>query len=152
MGTTNIINVPKVLTYIIEFLLCKKRRKEMGKAKKSKKKVEHYVEFIFPGILVSSSSYEEVSSRRKCEVKLPDGAIAFRFFDLEIMKGGKTKQTNFSPMTYVGTKFTVRKAMEYLENSISLMKRYEASPETIKEVVLTRYGKWYPLTGDDTVL
>lgn len=43
---------------------------------------KHYVEFLFPGIIVSESSVLEIKDRN-ARIKPPQGAYAYQFFDRE---------------------------------------------------------------------
>lgn len=66
---------------------------------------KHYIEWMYPGIIVSETGVEEIPSRRRPN-KVPKGAFAYRFFDRsevnldgEILRGDRK---NVSGIVYLG--------------------------------------------------
>lgn len=73
--------------------------------------LKHYVEYLYPGILVSETSVKEVAERDVKAVDLSDGCFGFRFFDRTVtVIDGETltgDRKNVSGWYYQGEKMTL---------------------------------------------
>jgi hypothetical protein len=111
-----------------------------------------YVEFLFPGNVVSDISEKEVGSRKEA-IKLPKGAYGYRFFEREetgpdddITYGAKK---NHSGVIYYGAEITLtqlKKEMPGKHAFISMMEK-----NGYKRAVKTILGQLFPLANSDSV-
>ena len=118
-----------------------------------------YVEFVYPGVIVNETSVKEVESRDTSEVKVPDGAFGFRFFDVLIAKvecAGKTVELrsdrlNQSPMHYYGGRIFSREevARKVPDNRI-LLSNMEGNGWD--RVIKTRTGNFQPFEESDVFI
>ena len=115
-----------------------------------------YVEFVYPGIIVSETSVKEVESRDTSEVKVPDGAFGFRFFDVLIAKvecDGKTVELrsdrlNQSPMHYYGGRILTREEVEReVPDNRILLDNMDGNGWN--RVIKTRMGNFQPFEESD---
>lgn len=116
--------------------------------------LKHYVEYIYPGIIVSETSTKEVLSRNPKSVLIPDSAYGFRFIDREEVElnGEKLKgdNKNISRWYYRGRQMTledVKREKPEEEILISNMERNDW-----KSIVWTKFNQAIPLDKGDTVL
>lgn len=117
--------------------------------------LKHYVEFCFPGSLMSETSTKEVGDRN-APVEAPQGAFGYRYFSREEveMEGevliGKAKDR--SPMTYFGEVFTLDqvKALEPAKNYSILVSNMQCNKWD--RVVRTVRGNFQPLHEGDRVI
>lgn len=114
---------------------------------------KHFVEFMFPGIIVSESTSEEIASR-EAKVKLPKGSFGYRFFDEEQVELGgeilRGERKNPSGIFYVGGKI---KTLEDIskEQPGSIL---EANMRNNKydRVVMTNRGQAMPMEAGDVII
>ena len=116
--------------------------------------IKTYVEFVFPAFPKDEYCDEEVTSRNHDLVKVPEGAIGYRFFDRmelfiheEKLVGDKR---NISPMVYLGKEYTVEEVSSMFPECVALIGNMRRKGWT--RVVLTREGTWRPLFEGDTVI
>lgn len=68
--------------------------------------LKHYVEYFYPGVLVSETEVKEISRRDRRCVKPSKLCYGFQFFDREeVIKDGETlrgNRKNLSGMYYIG--------------------------------------------------
>jgi len=72
--------------------------------------LKQYIEFFYPGAVVSDSITQEVADRSP-PAELPKGAYGYRFFARsEVTQDGETlrgQPKDYSPMTYYGEEMTL---------------------------------------------
>lgn len=119
--------------------------------------LKHFVEYLYPGIIVSETSVEEVAERDVKKVEVSDSCFGFRFFDRTVsVVDGETltgDRKNVSGWFYQGERMTLNEVKERFGNDrnysilISNMENngYDA-------VVKTRFGQFMPLNKEDTVI
>jgi len=114
----------------------------------------HYVEFVYPGVIVSESSVRRIDNRDPSKVELPDGAFGWRFYDrIEIEQDGELlvgKPKNHSAWTYYGEVWNREQAILAFGGDSTLARNMEYN--NIDRVVHTRYGQCIPLRESDQVL
>jgi len=114
---------------------------------------KHYVEFMYPGALVTETSVQEVSARDPTKIEAPENCFGYRFFDrVEGEIDGEAvvgKPKNYSGVHYFGTVKTLDDIKGEMPGSI-LQRNMEGNGWD--KVVQTRMGNYQPLTVEDVVL
>lgn len=115
--------------------------------------IKHYVEFCYPGIIVSETSSKECDNRNHLQIEFPEGSDGFRFFDREV-KEGKTgelvgKRHNISGWYYRGIVKT--QADIVYEQPDSILAKNMVNNK-IEKVLMSIHGQALGLNEDDTVL
>lgn len=114
---------------------------------------KHYVEYLFPGIIVSETSAEEIKSRN-VKLKPPKGAYAYQFFDREeVEKDGETligKAKNRSGTFYLGGKVKTREDIEREMPGSILASNMRCNK--IERIVMTKAGQAMELHKGDEVV
>jgi pantothenate kinase len=118
-----------------------------------------YVEFLYPGIMVSETSSKEVKSRDISEIEIPGGAYALKFYDIEYNEVNidnkvfkdETKRCRETGWQYLGGEVLsladVKKKMPTEKILISNMEGNK-----IKKVVKTKFGQCMPMEKNDCVI
>jgi hypothetical protein len=118
--------------------------------------LKHYVEFLFPGIIVDESQCREVKSRDYRRLrKIPDGCYGFRFFDRTETRIDGEKlygdNKNYSEVYYIDAyQYTLQDIKDQFPEQEILIFNMEAN--AIKKVVKTRCGNWKPFNKEDKVI
>lgn len=119
--------------------------------------LKHYVEYLYPGIIVSETSVSEIPERDVKKVELPDGSFGFRFFDRTVtVVDGETltgDRKNVSGWHYQGEKMTIEQVKATFGNDGKhriLISNMENNGYTA--VVKTRFGQFLPLNDNDTII
>lgn len=117
-----------------------------------------FVEFFYPGILVSDSESREVKSRRKPR-NIPSNSFGYRFYDITVvtMPDGEElrgDRKNTSPMHYFGEVLTLEDVKKLRDKN---KQDYDILYSNMKNngydrVVNTKFGTSHPLKDDDIVL
>lgn len=125
-------------------------------------RVEHFVEYIYPGMFVSEMSVMPIPKRERATLDIPKGAFGFRYFDERVYEaqredGAKFEQRepreNVSPWTYFGDTWT-------LAHVETLAKQDEKRWHTLlsnmrgngyARIVRTAAGQCIPLDNHDVV-
>lgn len=116
----------------------------------------HYVEFAYPGIIVSETSSKVVDKRDAKKVQPPKGCYAFRFFDrTEAKTGDETligKNKNHSAWYYVqGSRvMTLDDVKREMPDQRILISNMENNG--YKKVIRTIHGQCMPAEPGDRVL
>lgn len=119
--------------------------------------LKHYVEYLYPGIIVSETSVKEVAERDVKSVDLSDGCFGFRFFDRTVtVIDGETltgDRKNVSGWYYQGEKMT----LEQVKATYGSDRNYRILISNMENngygaVVKTKFGQFMPLNDNDTVL
>lgn len=119
--------------------------------------LKHYVEYLYPGIIVSETSVEEISERDVSKVELSDNCFGFRFFDRTVtVIDGETltgDRKNISGWHYKGEKMT----LEQVKANYGSDRNYETLIWNMENndypaVVKTKFGQFMPMNNDDTVI
>jgi hypothetical protein len=117
--------------------------------------LKHYVEFIYPGIMLSESKNKEIVNRNPKEISIPEGSFGFRFTDreeVELADGeiltGKLK--NNSGWYYQGKKMSLEDVKREMPNEEILIDNMKCNG--FKYIVWTKFGQAIPLYENDTVL
>ena len=115
--------------------------------------LKHFVEFLYPGIIVCETSTKEIAERKPELITVPEGAFAYRFYDQvhtivdgELLKG---EAKNFSGYTYFGKAYSLEEVKRLFPESRTLISNMECNGYA--KVVRTRAGNWMPLSEEDTV-
>jgi len=119
--------------------------------------LKHYVEFLYPGLLVSETSVEEIAERDTKKVEMSDSCFGFRFFDRTVsVIDGETltgDRKNVSGWYYQGEKMT----LEQVKASFGNDRNYRILISNMENngydaVVKTKFGQFIPLNDGDTIL
>jgi hypothetical protein len=117
--------------------------------------IKHYVEFLYPGILVSETSSREVKKREQPR-QIPRNCFGYRFFDRReaVVDGEKLvgKPHKFSGNFYFGEAMTLAdvKKLQPRDNYKILIGNMESNG--YKRVVKTEFGQFMPIEKGDKVL
>lgn len=118
----------------------------------TKKYTKHYVQFIYPGILFTNDSTQEIPKRDPSAFEIDENCLGYRFFDrFEIVIDNEKllgERKNFSGTHYFGIEKTLDEIKREKPDSILL--------ENMKinnwdKIVQTKGGKCFPLYEKDTV-
>lgn len=113
-----------------------------------------YVEFLYPGIIVSESSSEEANHCNPAKISIPDRAFVFRFYSREEKqyKGellvGKPK--NHTPWFMEGEELSFEEVRSRYPAEHILISNMERNK--IDRVCRTKFGQFIPLGDNDKVL
>lgn len=131
----------------------------MNKKIEVKEYKKTFVEYFFPGIIVSESSRQECSRRdkKKWAREIPEGAYRFCFYDVNYMEDAKTgeilksKQSNKSKSYYVDGVVMDKESVEKnIPDSRILLANMNANGWDL--VIKTRRGNVQPFTDDCEVV
>lgn len=115
-----------------------------------------YIEFLYPGPLVSESSTREVRTRDISNIEVPKNAFGFKFFDVLsaiVNANGNqveltSKRINVSPMHYYGGKlYTVAELKIAFPNERILIGNIEGNGH--KMAIQCRTGNWQSFNDGD---
>lgn len=119
--------------------------------------LKHYVEYLYPGLLVSETSVSEIPERDVSKVEISDNCFGFRFFDRTVtVVDGETltgDRKNVSGWHYQGEKMSLEQVKETFGG--------DGKHETLiwnmenngyASVVKTKFGQFIPLSDEDTVI
>lgn len=113
----------------------------------------HYVEWFYPGIIVTETSSEKIKSRDKLP-PVPEHAFGYRFFDREEVKKGKEVLLgtckNYSPKYYFGEEMTLSQVKDKMPKENILIRNMECNG--YKKIVHTQYEQYFPLEKKDKVV
>ncbi len=119
--------------------------------------LKHYVEYLYPGLLMCETSETEVKDRKPENVKDPgNGTFAFRFFDIEESKSDsgeilKGRRKNWSGTYYFGgTVYTAEEAEKAFPNESILLSNIKRN--NTKRVIKTRLGNIQEFRDIDTLI
>ena len=120
--------------------------------------LKHYVEYLYEqGLSINGASICEVSKRDVSEIKLPENALGFRFFDREIVSTDNEvfvgERKNFSGWYYEGETMTI----EQLKESLGGAGKYSILVHNMEvngcsTVIKTKFGQYIPLFQNDNVI
>ena len=114
--------------------------------------IEHWVEYLYPGILISEDSHVKVDKRSG--FKLPKGSFAFRYYDVEVTTQNGERLTgkpkNKSPWYYEGKEMTLADVEREKPSESILLSNMRYN--NIKRICMTRYGQALQLNDEDVVL
>lgn len=118
-----------------------------------------YVEFLYPGLLMSESSSQEVASRDLLKLEVPENAFGFRFFDVLSMtvevEGEEVELTSktlnkSATHYYGGTVYTAAQIKRQFPDEKILISNIEGN--RYKKVIKCRTGNWQPFQKDDVLV
>jgi len=119
--------------------------------------LKHYVEYLYPGIIVSETSVNEIPERDVSKVDIPANCFGFRFFDRTVtVMDGETltgDMKNVSGWHYQGEKMTLEQVKATYGNDgehnilISNMENYGYAA-----IVKTKFGQFFPVRDGDTII
>lgn len=116
--------------------------------------LKYYVEFLYPGIIVSENSSEEINHTDALKISMPEHAFAFRFYEREERQyRGETlvgKAKNHTPWFMEGEELSLDEVKSRYPNErvlITNLKRIQPA-----RVCRTKFGQFIPLRGKDQVL
>jgi len=117
--------------------------------------LKHYVEFLYPGIVVGEYSSEPTETRDPKYITAPEGAVAFRFYDVEeVTIDGETltgKNKDYSGWFYVvGRAMTLEDVRREMPSKKVLIGNMESNG--MDRVVSFPNGITYELHPEDIVL
>ena len=115
--------------------------------------IKHYVEFIYPGIIVSESSSKLIKNRGSI-VELPNSSFGYRFFDREeIKKNGEVlmgKRKNISHWHYEGKRYSLADIERLKPNERILISNMRNNK--IDYVCCTNFGLSIPIDKGDVII
>lgn len=120
---------------------------------------EMYVEFLYPGVLLSESSTRRCKTRDPSKVKIPKNAFGFRFFDFistTVDVDGKkvrleSKRGNVSSLHYYGGRvYTLAELKREFPDEHTLILNVENSRN--KKAICCRTGNWYLFERKDVLV
>ena len=121
------------------------------------KTTKKYVEYLYPGLLMTETSSVEIGHSDPMKVELKKRAIGFRFYekdfidiDGEQFEGKIHNRTNWF---YIGKRLTI----EEVQSRFGNMPKYEILISNMKcnqisSVCMTEYGNFMPMEEDDVTL
>jgi len=117
--------------------------------------LKHFVEYFYPGIIVSDSSAEETKHRDYTKIKVPKEAYGFKFYDREVIVDNgeilKGKSKNHSSMFYhmgqIMTKADVKKRVKKNYTLLSNMRINEW-----EKVIKTKFNQFMPYEKGDVII
>lgn len=116
--------------------------------------LKHFVEILFPGIIVSERRVQEVADRNPSLITVPVDAFAFRFFDCQVAKSNGdifvSNKQNFSPFTYFGTVYTLEEVKKQFPEHTILIENMECNGH--QKMVRTHRENWFSLKEGDKVV
>jgi len=119
----------------------------------------HKVEFLYPGVLVSESSIEVVETTNPYEIKVPENAFAFKFFDVmeqeAKLEDGRVithKETKRDDITYFpgGRIMTIEEVEKEVPDNRILISNIKNNSRDNK-VIKTRMGNFQYYDKDKTI-
>lgn len=119
--------------------------------------LRHYVEYLYPGLIVNESSVKEIAERDEKKVEVTDNCFGFRFFDRTVtIIDGETltgERKNVSGWYYKGEKLT----LDQLKKSFDNDKNYRRVISNMEcngyaAVLKNKFGQFIPLNYNDTVI
>ena len=114
---------------------------------------KHYIEYFFPGIIISETRAEEIKSRN-VKIKPPKGAYAYRFFDREEVENYGEKLTG-NPKNQSGTFYlggTVKSCEDIQREMPGSILASNMKCNKIAHVVVTVLGQAMKLHEGDEVV
>lgn len=122
-----------------------------------KKTTKKYVEYLYPGLIVSETSREEVDHHDPTKVHERKNVIGFRFVEQEfIISDGEEfigKEKNCTNWYYIGKRLTLDEVKERFKNDPKysiLISNMENNH--IHSVCMTRFGNFMPMENGDVTL
>lgn len=119
--------------------------------------LKHYVEYLYPGIIVSETSVSEIPERDVSKVEVSGNCFGFRFFDRTVtVVDGETltgDRKNVSGWHYKGEKMTLEQVKATFGNDgkhDNLI--FNMENNGYAAVVKTKFGQFMPLNDNDTVI
>lgn len=112
-----------------------------------------YVEYIYPGAFFSESGVQKVTDRDISKLDIPDGAFAFKFFDIIFTKteddvAMQSDHLNISGKHYIGGKlYTVDEVKRDFPDSRTLISNLVGNGHT--GAIHCRTGNWQPFDEGD---
>ncbi len=119
--------------------------------------LKHYVEYLYPGIIVSETSVSEIAERDVSKVEISDHCFGFRFFDrtVTVVDGENLTgdRKNISGWYYQGEKMTI----EQVKATFGSDSKYDILISNMENngytsVVKTKFGQFMPLNDEDKVI
>lgn len=115
----------------------------------------HYVEFLYPGIIVSETSVKELKEGERDNIQMPDGAFGYRFFEVMETKTDdgevlKSKRRNVSNWYYEGKKLSLVDVETLYPKEKILISNMRNN--NWMYVVKTKFGQFIPFLEGDVVL
>ena len=118
--------------------------------------LKHYVEFLYPGVLMSESSIREVKTKAYKKLqRIPKTCFGFRFFDRQELKSNgeilKGKEKNWSGTYYFGKIYTANQVKNTFPSERILVRNIERNSPTSRGIK-TRWGNWQMFERGDKVI
>lgn len=114
------------------------------------KNIKHYVEFLYPGVIISECSQVEISSRDIEEIYIPNHAYGFRFLDKThaIIDGTElvSQPENYSNWHYEGEFWSLEYVEEHMPHMNVLIDNMKTN--NWNRVIRTHYGQCFPVEDD----
>jgi len=120
--------------------------------------IQHYIEYLSTGIIVSDSSSKPITHRDPKKIKEDKNGwtFGFRFFDREELHDGATddilrgKKKNFSPWHYWGTPYTKEQVEAKFGKDCRASRNMGYND--VERVVETKNGQLIPMEKEDILL
>ena len=117
--------------------------------------IQHYIEYLSAGIIMSDSSSVASKHRDPTKVKL-EHSFGFRFFDREELHDHNTndvlrgKKKNYSNWYYEGTPYTKQQVCDKFGEDAIISRNMENND--INRVIETKQGQIIPMNKNDIIL
>ncbi len=115
--------------------------------------LKHYVEYFYPGIMVSETSVKEIPERINGNIGFPERCFGYRFYDVEVIQLPneelRGKRKNISGMYYCGVEYSAEQIKINFPNERILLSNIRCN--SYVRLVKTCMGNWQPLDDDDVV-
>lgn len=122
-----------------------------------KKTTKKYVEYLYPGLIVSETSRKEIDHTDPAKVIVDENTIGFRFVEQEFVIDGdeeyKGKEKNHTNWFYIGKRLTLAEVKRRFGNNTEysiLISNMENN--NINSVCMTKFGNFMPMEDADITL
>lgn len=117
-------------------------------------KTKHYVEYLYPGAIVTERIVKEVEERSDDVVDPPENCFGYAFFDKTETEVDKEKLTsgekNRSGTRFFGQVYTLKEVKEKFPEKDILISNIESN--NYEKVVQTRCGNFQPFKEEDKIV
>jgi len=120
-------------------------------------KIQHYIEWMYPGIISTDTSSEKIDHRDPQRVdKMKERVFAFRFFDRTVVDGEELlgKDKNPSGIYYLGgSVMTLAEVKDkYGDDPDKRILISNMENNGYDRIVMTKFGQSMPLNDQDRVI
>lgn len=121
------------------------------------KTTKKYVEYLYPGLIVSETSCKEIGHNDPTRVNIEERSIGFRFFDKDFVIDGEEqyagKVSNITNWFYIGKRLTFTEVQKRFGNNPKYRILIDnMRSNNISSVCMTQYGNFMPMEDGDLTL